>query len=610
MTFPLAAATAPAAITAPRLHLVISGHVDHGKSTLVGRLLADTGSLPDGKLEQVRALCARTSKPFEYAFLLDALKDERAQGITIDAARVFFKTDRRQYVILDAPGHIEFLKNLITGAARADAALLVIDAHEGIQENSRRHATMLSMLGIRQVAVVVNKMDLAAYAQRTFDGVVAEFGAFLKKLGTTPRAWIPVSARHGGNVAERSSEMSWYTGGTVLETLDGFEPDAPPRDRPFRMAVQDVYKFTNFGDDRRIVAGTVESGAARVGQELVFYPSGKRARIQTIEGFAAPAVAEVGAGEAVGFTLAPQIYTSRGEMAARSDQPPMHVTTRLRVHLFWLGRAPLTLRKDYGVRLGTARVPMRLEAIHRVIDASDLAEAAARVAVERNEVAECTLKLQRAVAFDRAADLAVTGRFVVIDDFDIRGGGIVVDALPDSEESLRGKVRLRNAKWASSHVSSERRAERYSQRPTLLIVTGEASTDRKGLARDLEARLFADGRLVYFLGMGNVLYGVDADIERGEEQRAEHVRRLAEIANLMLDAGLILIVSAAELTQDELDIFHTSLPPEFVTVVWIGDRVTTDLSCDLVLSDADSRAHGVDALKALLEDQRAIFKPW
>jgi bifunctional enzyme CysN/CysC len=376
------------------------------------------------------------------------------------------------------------------------------------------------------------------------------------------------------------------------------------------MAVQDVYKFTNFGDDRRIIAGTVDSGRAQVGDELVFYPSGKRARVQTIESFAAPLRPEIAAGESVGFTVVPQIYTSRGEIAARADQPPMHVTTRLRVHLFWLGRAAMTLRKDYGFRLGTARVPMRLEAIHRVIDASDLADAGARETIERHEVAECTVKLQRAVAFDRAADLAITGRFVVIDDFDIRGGGIVIQALPDSEEPLRGKVRLRNAKWASSHVSYERRAERYSQRPTLLIVTGESSADRKGLARDLEARLFADGRFVYFLGMGNVLYGVDADIERGEAQRAEHVRRLAEIANLMLDAGMILIVSAAELTQDELDIFRTSLPPELVTVAWIGDRVTTDISCDLVLTEADSRSRGVDALKALLEDQRAIFKPW
>jgi bifunctional enzyme CysN/CysC len=595
---------------ATRLHLVISGHVDHGKSTLVGRLLADTHSLPDGKLEQVRALCERTSKPFEYAFLLDALKDERAQGITIDAARVFFKTATRHYIIIDAPGHIEFLKNLITGAARAEAALLVIDAHEGIQENSRRHATMLSMLGIRQLAVAVNKMDLAGYRQATFDAIVAEFGRFLAQLNVTARTWIPISARSGGNVARRADEMPWYTGPTVLDTLEAFQPEPPAEDKPFRLPVQDVYKFTNFADDRRIIAGTVDSGRASVGDELVFYPSGKRARIQSIEAFGAAPPGDVRAGAATGLTVSPQIYTSRGELAARSDEPPPSVTSRVRVNLFWLGRSPLVRRQDYIFKLGAARVPMQVEAIHRVIDASDLGETGALTAVERHQVAECTLKLHRAIAFDAAADLAATGRFVIVDDYDIRGGGIVADALPDRDEQLRSQVLLRNAKWISSHVSPERRAERYSQRPTLLVVTGDAGTDRKELARQLEVKLFEEGRFVYFLGMGSVLYGVDADIERGREQRREHLRRLAEIANILLDAGMILIVSAAELTQGDLDVLKTSLPPELVSTVWVGDRVTTDIQCDFVLTDEERERRGADALKTVLEDQRVIFKPW
>jgi bifunctional enzyme CysN/CysC len=595
---------------ASRLHLVISGHVDHGKSTLVGRLLADTGSLPTGRLEQVRALCERTSKPFEYAFLLDALKDERAQGITIDAARVFFRTATRHYVIIDAPGHIEFLKNLVTGAARAEAAVLVIDAHEGVQENSRRHATMLSMLGIRQLAVAVNKMDLAGYRQQTFDAVVAEFGRFLAQLGITARTWIPISARCGGNIVRRAGEMPWYTGPTVLDALEQFQPEPPAEDGPFRLPVQDVYKFTNFADDRRIVAGTVDSGRASVGDELVFYPSGKRARIESIEVFSAPKRDAVTAGQAIGITVTPQIYVSRGELAARSDEPSPCVTSRVRVNLFWLGRKPFAPRTDYVFRLGTARVPMRVETIHRVIDAADLGDTGAHNVVLRHQVAECTLKLQRAIAFDAAADLAATGRFVIVDDFDIRGGGIIADALPDRDEALRSKVQLRNAKWISSYVSAERRAERYSQRPTLLVVTGEAGTDRKELARQLEVKLFEEGRFVYFLGMGSVLYGVDADIDRGREQRREHLRRLAEIANILLDAGMILIVSAAELTQSDLDVLKTSLPPELVSTVWVGDRVTTDIACDFVLTDAERERRGADALKTLLEDQRVIFKPW
>ena len=592
------------------MNIVIGGHVDHGKSTIIGRLLADTGSLPEGKLEAVRALCERTSKPFEYAFLLDALKDERAQGITIDAARVFFKTATRDYIIIDAPGHIEFLKNLITGAARAEAALLVIDAHEGIQENSRRHATMLSMLGVRQLAVAVNKMDLAGYRQQTFDAVVAEFKRFLSQLGLTARNWIPISARCGANIARRAAEMPWYSGPTVLETLEDFQPEPPAADRPFRLPVQDVYKFTNFGDDRRIIAGTVDSGRARAGDELVFYPSGKRATIESVESFGTPAPDGVSAGDAIGLTVTPQIYTSRGEIAARSGEPAPAVTSRVRVSLFWLGRSPLVPRKDYMFRLGAARVPMRVETIHRVIDAADLGETSGLAGVERHQVAECTLKLHRAIAFDVAADLAATSRFVIVDDYDIRGGGIIAEALPDRDEALRSKVLLRNAKWISSHVSAERRAERYSQRPTLLIVTGEAETDRKELARQLEVKLFEEGRFVYFLGMGSVLYGVDADIERGRDQRREHLRRLAEIANILLDAGMILIVSAAELTQSDLDVLKTSLPPELVCTVWVGDRVTTDIACDVVLTDAERERRGADALKTLLEEQRVIFKPW
>jgi bifunctional enzyme CysN/CysC len=244
---------------------------------------------------------------------------------------------------------------------------------------------------------------------------------------------------------------------------------------------------------------------------------------------------------------------------------------------------------------------MQVEAIHRVIDASDLGETGAITAVERHQVAECTLKLHRAIAFDAAADLAATGRFVIVDDYDIRGGGIVAEALPDRDEQLRSQVLLRNAKWISSHVSPERRAERYSQRPTLLVVTGDAGADRKELARQLELKLFEEGRFVYFLGMGSVLYGVDADIERGREQRREHLRRLAEIANILLDAGMILIVSA---------VLKTSLPPELVSTVWVGDRVTTDIQCDLVLTDEERERCGADALKRVLEDQRVIFKPW
>jgi bifunctional enzyme CysN/CysC len=598
------------ATLAERMHIVVTGHVDHGKSTVIGRLLADTGSLPEGKLEAVRTTCERNAKPFEYAFLLDALKDEQAQGITIDSARIFFHTASRNYIILDAPGHIEFLKNMITGASRAEAALLVIDAHEGVQENSRRHGFMLAMLGIRQIAVLVNKMDLVGYDQGVFDAIASEYGAFLERIGVTAASFIPISGFHGDNLVAPSPNLAWYAGPTILEALDSFENRVPLTAAPFRMPTQGVYKFTANDDDRRIVAGTIDSGRITVGDEIVFYPSGKKARVKSIEAFNRPSPLAASAEEATGITLAEQIYVGRGELATLSGQPKPHVSTRMKVSLFWLGRSPLVQRKEYLLKLGTGRARVRLEEIHRVIDASELSASEGRTQVARYEVAECTLQLASPLAFDTSDQCPPTGRFVIVDNYEISGGGIVRQALADKQAWVREKVLSRNYKWEPGAVSCERRIERYSQKPALLIVTGEKQVDRKKLARELEARLFDDGRHVYFLGIGNVLYGVDADIERTDVNRLEHLRRLGEVANILLDAGLIVIATAVALTQDDIDVIRTSGGADRVLTVWLGDRVTTNLSCDAVLTDQESEADGVGRLKTLLRDYGAIFRPW
>jgi bifunctional enzyme CysN/CysC len=592
-----------------RMNIVIVGHVDHGKSTVIGRLLADTHSLPEGKLEQIRAQCELNSKPFEYAFLLDALKDEQAQGITIDAARVFFKSGVRPYLILDAPGHIEFLKNMITGAARAEAALLVIDAAEGVQENSRRHGYMVSMLGVRQLAVVVNKMDLVGWDRAVYDRIVREYGAFLEQVGIRPSGFIPVSGRGGDNIADRSANLPWYDGPTVLDALDAFHSEPAPVNQPFRMPVQDVYKFTKQGDDRRIVSGTVDAGSMKVGDQVIFFPSGKRSRVKTIEGFNQAPQTRVEAGQAVGFTLQEQIYITRGEVATLEHEPRPQASTRLRVSLFWLGKEPMAKRKEYLLKLGTARVTARIEEVLRVMDASTLDTAEQRTAVQRHDVAECILKLDRAIACDLAADIPTTSRFVIVDDFEIRGGGIVREALPDRQAAVRDRVLLRNYKWEPSIIQPERRAEKYNQKAALILVTGEHETDRKGVAKALEGKLFEDGKVVYFLGIGSVLYGVDADIERKPENRLEHMRRLAEVANLMLDAGMILIVAAAELTQDDLEVIKTAVPPDWIETIWAGDTITTDLVVDLHLPGG-AIPESVDQLKAHLQDKGVIFRPW
>ena len=571
------------------MNIVIVGHVDHGKSTVIGRLLADTNSLPLGKLEQIKEMCRRNSKPFEYAFLLDALKDERAQGITIDIARCFFKTEKRRYIILDAPGHIEFLKNMITGASRAEAALLVIDAHEGIRENSRRHGYILSMLGIKQVSVLVNKLDIANYSEEIYNSIVKDYTEFLSAAGVTPVSFIPVSAAMGDNIANRSSNMPWYSGLTVLEQLDAFSEEPPPDDLPFRMPVQDVYKFTSSGDERRIIAGTVESGTLKVGDGIMFYPSGKKTTVASIEEFNRPKRTSVSSGYSTGITMTEQIYVKRGDLAVKTDEKPPVTASRIDVSLFWLGKEPFCDNRRFFLKTGSAKVPMRLEKITYVLNASTL-EKTVKQSVEKNEVAQCTLALERPVAFVISSDLAGTGRFVIVDRYEIAGGGIITGT-PDGGKVAKTVAR-RNFKWEHGGVSLTERMERFGQKPLVIMITGEKNSDRKTVARALEKSLFKSGKAVYYLGIGNVLYGVDADIKTGHsedrDERDEHIRRLAETANILTDAGLIVILTASEIDEDDVYLMQTVLGEKIFTVR-VGSAYDKEPSFDLTVDENDEK---------------------
>lgn len=589
------------------MNIVIVGHVDHGKSTLMGRLLADTDSLPEGKLEQVKETCRRNSKPFEYAFLLDALKDEQSQGITIDTARCFFKTDKRDYIILDAPGHIEFLKNMITGASRAEAALLMIDAKEGVQENSRRHAYMLSMLGIRQIAVVINKMDLVDYSQEVFEKVKKEYTEFLKQINVTPKFVLPVSAFAGENIVEKSDKMPWYDGMCILEVLDAFECEEAHADQPFRMPVQDVYKFTRNGDDRRIVAGTIETGTIRRGQEVVFYPSGKKSHIKNIEVFNADPIEEGQPHMAIGFTTVEQIYITRGEMMTIAGEKAPKTASRILANIFWLGKKDLRPGKIYYLKIGADKVKMEVESVKGVINSSSLSSTDEKQAVGRNEVAECILRTDKPVAFDLVGDIAATSRFVIVDDYEIAGGGIITEALPDAEQEIRESAMLRNYKWETSDITVEERTEHYAQRPTMIVLTGADKVGKKKLAKKLEHELMNCGRYVYYLGMGSFLYGVGADTKKEAVQNhTEQIRRFGETANLLLDAGMILIATATGLTQSDYKIMKAVMEKEF-EIVWLGDEITTDISPDLHLKKENDEVN-IRMLKDMLKENGFIFK--
>jgi bifunctional enzyme CysN/CysC len=567
-----------------RLNIVVIGHVDHGKSTVVGRLLADTGSLPEGKLEQVRAACARTARPFEYAFLLDALKNEQSQGITIDAARCFFRTARRDYILHDAPGHIEFLKNMVTGAARGEAALIVIDAKDGICENSRRHGYMTSMLGLRQVAVLVNKMDLVAYDRTTFDRIAEEYTRFLAPLGVRPVGFVPVAAVHGVNMTvPPAAEMPWYSGPTVLGQIEAFVRPPPPRELPFRFPVQDIYKFTESGDDRRVIAGTVDTGEVRPGDPVVFFPSGKHTTVRTIEVFNRPAPAAAAAGEAVGFTMTTQVYAKPGELLCRADQPPPRVGTRFRANLFWMGRNPLVPNRAYKLKLGAARVQVRLVSVLRVLDAAETRTVQAKPNVERHDVAECLLETARPLAFDLRADIEPTGRFVIVDTYDIAGCGVILDAAADPEAPALDHVRQREFAWERGMVTPGDRELRNRHQGKFVVVAGSPEAGTHDVARLLEREMFRRGCQTYYLAIRNLAVDLDSDSRLRPLAYDEHVRQLGELARLLTEAGLMVVTTLADADDYDLEVLRLLNSPYELFLVTVGDSPFTRVKPELAL---------------------------
>jgi bifunctional enzyme CysN/CysC len=404
--------------------------------------------------------------------------------------------------------------------------------------------------------------------------------------------------------------MSWYEGPTVLEQFDLFEKEKDLDDHPFRMPVQDVYKFTRFNDKRRIIAGNIETGTLQVGDDIVFYPSGKHSKVKSIEAFNRNGITRVTSSYATGFTLEEQIYVQRGEIAAKLSEIKPKVSSRLKVNLFWLGKKPLSTKKSYIFKLGTARVPMHVEEVVRVIDASNLSASAMKESVGQHEVAECVLKLAKSICFDTVEDIPKTSRFVIVDEYEIRGGGIIRSALEEKTTTVRQNVVARNYNWQTSHITPEKRAERYNQRAAVLLVTGKEGARKQNLAKYLEEQLFHEGKLVYFLGIGNLLSGVNADIKEKLGKHKEHIRRLAELTHIFLDSGMILVVAADELTQDDLQLIKLSVSPDRIETVWVGDEITTDINFDLHVPSDEDTVESVERIKEMLKENRIIFSPY
>ncbi len=540
MTVPPQISATPNGTTRQQVRIVIVGHVDHGKSTLVGRLLHETGSLPDGKLDMLKAVSARRGMPFEWSFLLDALQTERDQGITIDTTQIRFRTRSRDVVLIDAPGHAEFLRNMITGASQADGALLIVDALEGVRDQTRRHGYLLHLLGVRQVAVVVNKMDRVEFSAARFAEIRDEISAHLAGLGVTPSAVIPISARDGDGVAARTTRAGWYQGPTVVEALDALEAAQPLEQLPLRLPVQAIYKF----DDRRIVAGRIESGVLAAGDEIVIMPAGKIARIKSVEGWpVAPAEGAHGAGRSVGITLDRELFLERGDVISHVGSSPRD-TRRIRARVFWLHDRPLSSGQQIRVRLGTRESRASVVAIEKAVDPGELASAAT-TSIARNHVGEIDVALAQPIAADAYTENPRSGRLVIEVDGRIAGGGLILSVDAGQRAIPVDIVPVESA------LRPDERAARYRHNGAVVWLTGLPGSGKSTLARALERSLFSKGGSPILLDGDTLRAGLNSDLGFSEKDRSENIRRLAEVAAHLARNGHIAIVAAVSPSRDD-----------------------------------------------------------
>jgi bifunctional enzyme CysN/CysC len=520
------------------LKIVIAGHVDHGKSTLIGRLLHDTDSLPPGKAEELEAISRKRGVPLEWSFVLDALQSERDQAITIDTTRVWFRWRDRRYAIIDAPGHREFVRNMLSGASEADAAVLVVDVGEGVSEQTKRHAQLLQMLGIRQIVVVLNKMDSVEYAQQRFDEVARDCIAFLRSLDLHPHVMIPISARSGENLVRRSENMPWYTGLTLADTLAEFNPVNAMVDAPLRMRVQDVYRLDS---TTRVAVGRIESGSIAVGDKVILTPMNSAATVRSIERWNAPDRTIATAGESVGVTFHEPVFVHRGDVISHLQQPPVLEYT-FRTTCFWLDEAPPVLGEQLTVEFGATTARAVIAAIENVTDSASL-ERLNTDEVPRYAIVQLRLRSAALVPLDDHTSLPGSSRLVLLRGREAVAGGIVSGV-------ASGNVPA-NIHPADHLVTKDERERRNGHRGAVIWLTGLSGAGKSTLAMALERRLFTQGASVYVLDGDNVRAGLNSDLGFSQADRAENIRRIGEVAALFADAGSIVITAfISPMTRD------------------------------------------------------------
>jgi bifunctional enzyme CysN/CysC len=538
------------------LRFITCGSVDDGKSTLIGRLLYESKMIFEDQLAALEADSKKVGTQgddLDFALLVDGLAAEREQGITIDVAYRFFSTERRKFIVADTPGHEQYTRNMVTGASTADVAVILIDARKGVLTQTRRHSYIVSLLGIRHVVLAINKMDLVDYSEAIYETIFAQYREFAKQIGLTDIVPIPLAALKGDNMLERSERTPWYHGPTLMGYLESIEIDDDLRSRPLRLPVQWVNRPNQ---DFRGFAGTIASGVVRKGDLLRALPSGRTshvARIVTQDGDLETAVA----GQSITLTLTDEIDVSRGDVLAIADSPPT-VADQFQATIIWMHDEPMLPGRPYLIKLGTQTVTGSIAAPRHKVNVNTLEQLAAKQ-LELNEIGVCNLNLDRQVAFDPYTENRDTGGFIVIDKLsnDTVGAGLLNFALRRAE----------NIHWQALDVNKLARAALKGQRACVLWFTGLSGAGKSTVANLVEKRLHSFGRHTYTLDGDNVRHGLNKDLGFTDADRVENIRRVAEVSNLMVDAGLIVLVSFISPFRSERQLARELVQPgEFFEV--------------------------------------------
>jgi bifunctional enzyme CysN/CysC len=515
------------------LRFITCGSVDDGKSTLIGRLLYETKVLFEDQLASAEADSKKwgtQGNDMDFALLVDGLAAEREQGITIDVAYRYFNTDRRKFIVSDTPGHEQYTRNMVTGASTADVAVILCDAREGILTQTRRHSYLVSLLGIRNVVLAVNKMDLVDYSENTFQSIVEEYNEFAQQLDIENITAIPMSALQGDNIVERSSNMSWFHGTTLLSFLETVKVDNDlMRNKPARLPVQWVNR-PNL--DFRGYAGTLVSGSIKPGDAIRVQPSGKISSIKsiiTVDGEQAEAIA----GQSVTLTLEDEIDISRGDVISTTDEPASSAD-QFESTVVWMDEEPLLAGRPYLLKIGTKSVTATVTTIKHQVNVNTLEQMAAKQ-LELNAIGVCNLNLDQSVAFDAYKDNRETGSFILVDKITNAtvGAGMLHFALRRSD----------NIHMQATDVDKAKRSELKSQKPCVVWFTGLSGAGKSTVANIVEKKLAALGQHTYLLDGDNVRHGLNKDLGFTDADRVENIRRIGEVAGLMVDSGLIVLTA-------------------------------------------------------------------